>query len=285
MATTTANSSFWRRVGDAAHVINFLNALLFAFSVVRQPDWFDPEWRKDGFCVSNADKEFWTSHDLCLYVDCALAAVVGVFYLLLRTQPGMESANELVQFNILGVVGHGIGHATIAKAIRDGFVADGERTGWEMAQREPLQNVLSQSIPILVFWVLLLKAAMTKASYPTVFVSAVLASTAALFFPSRLNFTYVQTILFAAFDINEVMRPISEKGFEYGLYPLLLGIPLGVIGWAESTQCSSGIIDLGGHVIYDAYIPISMLIFYLTCWLRTNMVIRGKSVSSKQKSA
>lgn len=79
---------------------------------------------------------YWNSHDMCLYVDTIMAAVVGVLYFALKKSPGMDSgtlssvlcffdiswlesyslfsfvrtANMLVKGNILGILGHGIAH-------------------------------------------------------------------------------------------------------------------------------------------------------------------------------
>lgn len=41
---------------------------------------------------------------------------------------------------------------------------------------------------------------------------------------------------------------------------------IGVIAWIESTMCSKGVIDIGGHLIYDAYIPLASMAFYMIYW-------------------
>merc|ERR1711862_50632 len=58
----------------------------------------------------------------------------------------------------------------------------------------------------------------------------------------------------------------GEKTMEYGLFPLLVAAPLSLIGWIESTTCSWFAIHIGGHLIYDAYIPISIILYYQICW-------------------
>jgi hypothetical protein len=47
---------------------------------------------------------------------------------------------------------------------------------------------------------------------------------------------------------------------------VIVALSLSVVGWVESTMCSSTVIQIGGHLIYDSYIPISMLGCYLCCY-------------------
>jgi hypothetical protein len=62
----------------------------------------------------------------------------------------------------------------------------------------------------------------------------------------------------------ESTRPAaSEKDFSYALYPVLVGLPLSTfLGWLESTRSPAFVMDsylYGRDVVYDAFIPCSML--------------------------
>merc|ERR1712154_364990 len=76
-------------------------------------------WRRDGFCVSNPTTPYWTSHDLCLYADTIGTAICGLIYFLLHKEEGMKAANDLVFFNLLGILAHGFGHGGIGARMRD----------------------------------------------------------------------------------------------------------------------------------------------------------------------
>lgn len=80
---------------------------------------------------------------------------------------------------------------------------------------------------------------------------------------------YIPLLLSLIYLWNEYNNPV--KGFEYALFPLLVHIPLGAIGWLEGIQCSRWVIRVWGHLIYDVYIPLSMLLFYMICWVKASL--------------
>jgi hypothetical protein len=266
---TTMKPYSFSALGNAVHVASLVSALVFAFCTVHffQSDvLFDAEWRKQGFCVTHADTPYLTSHDLCLYLDTVLAILFGIVYLFLYKSPGMESANALVKFNIVGLLGHGIGHGLLAQAMRDGKMEpDG---AGPMDENTLTDNWVVHEAGLLIFWLSLLKSSMSELNMVYVFVFAQVAQAVSIsIVPLQLRFTYVQTVLFLAFSVNQLSRPKKSKDFEYALYPALVGLPLTVIGWLESTQCSSPLVQtFQGHVIYEAYIPISAMVFYFVCY-------------------
>merc|ERR1719215_259494 len=100
------------------------------------------------------------------------------------------------------------------------------------------------------------------------------------FFPSRFGFTYVQTVLLLLFSTNQLLLPAEEKGRSYALFGIIVSFPVSLVGWVESTQCSVFVKDyLYGHLVYDAYIPCSMLFWYL--WVFA--VNREKQDASAQR--
>jgi len=215
--------------GDLTHLALILNASVFAYAVImhNDSDLFDPLWQPEGFCVSNREVPYWNSHDLCLYFDTIFALLHGLVYLGLRNTPGMDPANELVKFNILGVLGHGLGHGAIAKGLRDGVqVADSSETGLDMMMdQSPLKAVMTLA-PYLVFWILLLKATMPTAKMPVILFMTVVSMIGNALIPQRFGFTYVQTVLLLAFSVNQLLRPLNEKGVAYALFPIIAGFPV-----------------------------------------------------------
>ena len=267
------NYTLW---GDTFYGLCLLNTVIYCISVMFYKDssFFDKTWAKDGFCVSNPTVPFWTSHDMCLYADVVLASICGIAYLLLRKKEGMEKANDLVFFNIFGIIAHGLGHGGIGAAMRDEssqqlmeddvsyFTAiSGDNKGFLDIGKDLF---LTEKIGFWVFWIFLLKASMRQTSMLQVIIPlSFLSYLGNLAVPPSFGFTYVQTVLLIAFCVNQLVRPKDDKGFEYFLYALIVSFPLGIVGWIESTMCSSTIIHYGGHLLYDAYIPISMFAFYL----------------------
>lgn len=272
---TTTN---WQKIGDLTHFFCLANTALFACAVVLYNETdlvFDPSWRQDGFCVSNKDIPFWNSHDLSLYADTVGAAVLGLLYFLLNDTPGMEIANEFVKVNTVGIFAHGVGHGTVSKAMRDDKAAtiSGDSTA-------PNDFQFAVFFPLFCFWIGLLKASMPKKSFKIITPMALIANVMLALLPPQYNFTFVQTVLVFAFSLDQVMRPVEDKTAQYALYPLIVGCPLSMIAWIETTQCSKFVMGLGGHLIYDGYIVISSIFFYLLCLQRC-----AKSKNTKIKSA
>ena len=77
------------------------------------------------------------------------------------------------------------------------------------------------------------------------------------------GFTYTQTVLMLSFSINQLGKAKDDKGFAYQSYATIVSIGVPLVGWLESTMCSSFVIYIGGHLIYDGFIAAATLVFYL----------------------
>jgi hypothetical protein len=287
-SSKSSTTAWW---GDVAHYATIFNTLLFAGTVAFYmnndaaskadsssnssilDNLLDPAWKNQGFCIAHADEPYFTSHDMCLYVDAAAALVLTGVYLALRNTKGLEHANPLLATGIPGILGHGMGHGALAYAVRAGTMndADSKKLGIDLLRGQGLTVAAAvlQQLPYLVFWLTLIKASLPNVKIVWVVLVAIVAQFLQLFVPTQFGFTYVQTVLMVAFSLNQLARPKSDKDFSYALYPAAVGFPLSMTGWMESTQCSNFVMDwLYGHVVYDAYIPCSMLLWYLTCYRR-----------------
>lgn len=260
----------WNKVGDFCNLLSICNAALFAVTVVFRGDLvFDPVWRQDGFCVSNKEVPFWNSHDLSLYIDIIGSIVLLVLYYAFKGTPGMGVAEEFVKMNILGVLGHGLAHGGIAKLIREDLSHNSPVNSTIITTTNDVNKdiKIGQIIVVSFFWISLLKGALpkqslTKTIIPMTVVTMILQSHV----PGQYDFTYVQTILLLSSSLSELLRPAEEKiTIQYGLFPMMVALPLGVVAWIESTQCSKFVLDIGGHLIYDGYIVVSLIGYFLTC--------------------
>jgi hypothetical protein len=274
----------WRQVGDIAHFLSIANTGLFAISVVKYShlEIFDQLlWRPDGFCVSNKESPYLNSHSLCFYVDTLSAILMTWIYFILRNKPGMEKANDFFKYGGLSTFGHGLAHFAIGSAALDNNNVDkreltlDNENGFELLAKAPLLVMVKGIFMMMFFWITLLKASTPKSSFKMIVPLALISAIFGLQVPPQFGFTFTQTVLLLTFSCGEIMRPREEKNFlEYGLYPIVVGLPLLIIAWLESTQCSNFMVKLGGHLVYDAFIAISMTLFYLICWKHNQVVLK-----------
>jgi hypothetical protein len=141
---TTTTTDMYVKAGNIFHAFNLVNVLAYAAMVItfgkknendndptqaqnqNNNQWFDEAWLSQGFCISNPDVPFWSSHDLCLYMDTILAVAIGVIYLGLRNCRGgstsqlqkMQQANDMMKWQAFSVLGHGLAHGAMAAKIR-----------------------------------------------------------------------------------------------------------------------------------------------------------------------
>jgi hypothetical protein len=285
--TSSSSSSYFTSLGDSVHAATLVSTLAFTYMAGRfmnddANDFFDASWKRDGFCVAHGEVQYWNSHDVCLYVDVAMAAVLGLVYLALHNTPGMEAANTLLFSNIPGILGHGIGHGVVGQKIRELGMADASAAQRDGFLANQTNMELAQGLGFfLVFWAGLLKASMFNIQTKYLIPCVLLAIIGNTLVPGNFGFTYVQTILMVAFSMNQLWRPASEKDYFYATYPLFVGFPLTLVGWMESTQCSKFVKDyMYGHVVYDAYIPIATLTWYLVSYAH----VQGISVRKGGKT-
>ena len=272
---------FHSNLGDGLHVVTLFSTATFAYYVVRNfsndQDWLlDPEWKRFGFCIANPDVPFWTTHDLCLYVDLVATAVLSSLYMGNRKRPGMERANEIMLTGLVGQLVHGISHGGLGYFLRNGVVSEDNIT---LVEYEVVRGLgMHYLLPQIVFWFLILWASLPNVEASFILPLSLVVRSAGAYLPGTLAFTYVQTVLMLAFSGNQLARPRNEKDFHYTMHPIFLGIPLSLVGWLESSQCSSFVKDrFYGHLVYDAMIPFGTLLWYLLCIGRVKSIAEATS--------
>ena len=283
MSKPSSKNHIYATVGDAGHVVSAVSALVFAGAVIRYAGsdnnpaatttvLFDPQWQADGFCVAGQPDSAWgTSHDVCFYVDVALALLLGLCYLLLKSTKGLEGANKYIAASVFGIVAHGIGHASIARLLRqhggDFGSAVAELRLHTKLQNKPWLDIVAVQFPMLIFWGGVIWGSMPQSKTVYIVAVIVLAQLGLNLMPVHLAFTYVQTVLVVCFSLNQTNVNDSDKDFSYALHPFVIEIPTTLVGWIESTQCSSFVRStFYGHVIYDGYIAVSVIVWYLMCY-------------------
>mmetsp|Transcript_21391 Transcript_21391/g.46448 ORF Transcript_21391/g.46448 Transcript_21391/m.46448 type:complete len:277 (-) Transcript_21391:196-1026(-) len=275
-----------RKLGNACHAISSASILAYTaatFSFAKPGSaFFDEEWVKHGFCVIQQDIPYWNSHDLCLYFDVILVTVGLLVYGSLRGMPTpeMKYADEMMLFNLLGHLGHGVAHGFIGATFRSGdYVGAQHITGMEqlLAMKEDQMKILTHVCIGIFFWVGLLKGVVPKVSTGKVSISAVVVYIGGLFVTDVLGFAYVQAVIAVAFASTQLMLPREEKHFAYAAFALI-SVPLSIIPWVESTACQDFASKFGGHLIYDMAIPTLLTAAYYFSW-------RHYSVQKKDKQA
>lgn len=296
----TSSTSYYSWIGNVGYALTIVVGLLFAAAVVRYIDddkqtLFDNAWRKDGFCVTAADIPYWSSHDVCLYVDVLLALVTGILYYAFRNVTALKHPNTILATNVFGILGHGSAHGLLGYLLRSNTVSNSTESSSNDSATQQTQLLanfsLEKAMPYLIlmfFWITLLKAVMPYVKWNIIILGAVLSVVGNILVPPQLGFTYVQTVLLVAFAVNQLLRPMIEKDFHYAVYAWVVGLPLLAVGWMESTQCTAFVQSyLYGHVVYDAFIPLSIMVWYGLCVFHyrdtQGWVIQQGQVVTKEK--
>mmetsp|Transcript_16197 Transcript_16197/g.48999 ORF Transcript_16197/g.48999 Transcript_16197/m.48999 type:complete len:275 (-) Transcript_16197:322-1146(-) len=237
-------------VGDVANGVVLANSGLFAAvfvaHAVGKANLFSESFQREGFCVKNSGDAYWSSHALSFYADCVGAAVI-LCLLLVTKLP--KSAAKPLWVNVPGILAHGAAHMALSFA-----AASGEKTA-NAASGSPKDLLV-----LVAFWVGLLKAADPDQGYVRLVLHSLLQTAIVVVIPAQYGFTYVQTVLLVANSVAALCR--SDKDVFYDLFGVLVSVPIGFVAWFESFACDKGFKDLGGHLFYDATIPVSILFYY-----------------------
>lgn len=264
------------QVGDisnaiaAASVFAYTIATFLYASTESKVSLFDDRWIQYGFCVTQPLVPYWNSHDLCFYFDTILV-IIGLFiynsHKGLRS-PGddMKTADELMFFNLLGHFGHGVAHASIAAKFRSGEIDDGNESFIEKYQNGEDDGMIAQFLLIgFGFWVGILKGVVPTVPIRTCVIMAIPILLGSLLVKANLGFAYVQAVITVVFVSTQLTLPKEKKSFVYAAFAVSF-IPVALIPWVESMACDSIASKLGGHLIFDVSIPLSLYASYLASW-------------------
>lgn len=266
----TMKAANYASTGDVLYVLTMVLSLSLAVCVVlygsdSNQRLFDKDWIKNGFCVSNFDVPYLNSHDTSFYSDVITASVMLCLYSMWRKEPHMKGINTSnIVVTALSTLGHGCGHGFAAYAMRQIALQ-------EKDEAETVEDLKSWPLFVLfalIFWVPLLKASCNRMSWLQIVPCALVAQYGTATIPPQFGFTYTQTVLFLAHAINELTRPPREKGWEYAVYPMMVSVPVAIMGWVEPLACTAFYKGIGGHFWYDTTIGIGIVSFYITSFLQ-----------------
>lgn len=266
------------RLGDAAHTFILANTIAFMAAVIMQAlgvvDCFAASWSADGFCIAHKEDTVdlfgflmpLSSHALCFYSDTAFALLLFLLSRHQKNEPSMKPVADAAP----GILGHGAAHL--------GLWSLGEPSSNGppiFAPHHSLATLAALVAGVSVFFYLLFRT-FSLSTRAIVVQSIIHGAATALVVPPRFGFTYVQTALMLIYSVAELWRPLSEKDAYYAAYALMVGVPVGFVGWIESLGCDAFIRSVGGHVVYDTSISLSICAYYF--------IARGKLLDSEPKS-
>lgn len=251
---------------------------------------FDPHWLEYGFCMPHPEIPHYSTHEQCGYF-MILMSILGFLLLSILKDPRSTTANakERVHWALIGALGHAAGHIILAITKRHGLLPD---NGNVSAMDEFLSDnctwiTYAKHIPsYFLFYIPLVKTYMYNVSstsrqgHGTNFTNGgmfLLASVSflmmvgAMQFPLKFGFSYVLIVLFAGQSIDQlVFLPREDKDnalLEYMLWPMVTLLPNFWISVMESQWCttSGSVFGKHGHLIFDGYMVISYIVYYIYC--------------------
>jgi hypothetical protein len=294
MSSSTTTSNRYVHIGNVANVVVLALSLLYTLMIIHATHddrdestksnnatrftFVDDDWKKDGFCIQNKDVPYFSSFDTCLYVDVIFSTILGIIYVRWKDIPSMKISSDIVPMVIMGTLGHGIAHGAMAVKFRDGSYYEEQQE-----QQQEVPPMWQLFLFCMLFWFPLLKASMPKIHSSIVTILSLVVTYGPLvigggMMKKQLGFAYVQTVLSIAFHVSQLILPTKEKcQREYMTLPIAAMLPV-LTSWNEALFCSSYFKSLGGHVLYDASIVISYILYYADCY-RVNVFNQKKQKS------
>lgn len=252
------------------HAINlFVSAHTLAFAALVVLDalgvatWTSASFHERGFCVSNADDVHANSHALCFYVDCVGAWIVA--RLVQRHADVRGVAGSALEHAAPGIAMHGVAHWALARGVLpDGRESPSLARAWlDGDDAMPSAAAVALRYGLVVVFFTLLLVSIPGAVPRTVRTRAATHAGVLVFLaPPSLGFAYVQAALSAEAVVSDVRRGARGEDDEaYALQALLVHLPTSLLAWIEAGLCDVGYRQVGGHVWYDASIPLGMLAY------------------------
>lgn len=199
----------------------------------------------------------------------------GIIRSLNDTSGKMRCAKKRVTWAFFGAIGHGFGHIILAITKRNGLLPSGEVSAMdEFLSPDSSFVTFAKHVPgYFIFQIPLVKSYMYNVSNHHVASFAFLMMIGAMQLPLKFGFSYTLIVLFAGQSLDQLFLPKTEKGFEYMLWPMLTLLPNFCISVMESTLCTESLaFKTHGHLIFDGYMALSYIIYYLVCWFWNNYI-------------
>ena len=251
------------RIGDTIHGVVLLSQFLFLYAMY-SGRFFSQSFIDDGFCVANKGTFWYQSHALAFYSDTLFSGILYYMYQTIQVHDDPAMNTKLLQpvkENIVAVFFHGLGHLNLA------FNSDAlSHKPPMLAIENPIKKHVS-GVVLFVFWYALIKAAYSHGGNHLRWATNSLIHTVVLGWaiPMNHSFTYVQTTLMLIASMSELNIP--DKDTYYDIKAALVHLPLTIVGWIESIYCDSFVKRIGGHLIYDTTIPLSVISYHYVIYM------------------
>jgi len=265
VATIKDSTPNKRFIGDVVNGLVVVNTLVYIGFIAAQANGFgvefSPSFAQDGFCVSNKDGPvLMQSHALCFYEDTIFAILVWVLVNIIGKNMIPETDVALMTRYAFSTFVHGCAHLSLAYRDYAADPSDGTPTATWTPNFKPLRVGT-----LLMFWSAFMSVLNPEHSLNKKIMQSLFWTTVHLFVPRLYAFTFVHCVLVMVFSIKNMQE--KEVDRFYNLRVPLLNIPNSIIAWMEAFACEKYLQPYGGHAIYDAFIPITMIayIFVLFC--------------------
>ena len=269
------------RTGDIAHAFIILNTTVFLAAVllhaVGMLNVFSEAFQAQGFCIANFTAAV-SSHELSFYSDTVFASAIFLLSRPYKSEPSMKPVIRAVP----GILGHGVAHYHIGYHGRGRSV--GAADGPQILSDTPPTTLAQGVVVVSIFFFLLFRASDGMSTRATAAQAVIHGAVTVLLVPPRFGFTYVQTALLLVFSLVELARAGEEKDVYWDAYAVLVGLPVGFVAWAEALTCEHGYRSLGGHVIYDTSISLSVLCYFI-CVRSGVLAARAATDAERTKQA
>ena len=246
-----------RLIGDLVNWLVVVNTLVYIGVIVAHANGFgiefSPSYAQDGFCVSNKDRSvLLQSHALCFYEDTIFAILVWYLVNVIGKDMLPEADVTLMTRLAFATFVHGAAHLSVA--YRD-YTADPEDiVGKDGNILKPLRV-----ITLFVFWSTFMWVIHPEHTSSKTLLRGVFWTTVGLFVPRLYGFTFTHSALVMEFCIKTMQ--VKEVDPFYNIRIPLLNIPNSILAWMEIFACEKFLQPYGGHAIYDAFIPITMIAY------------------------
>ena len=137
-----------------------------------------------------------------------------------------------------------------------------------------MQKLILKVSVLVIFWYGFFRT-LTQSNTLNIGLTAVHTIVLGFFVPGNFGFTYVQTALMCSFVSVDLF--MKGKDSSYDVWSWLVNLPVVLVGWLEAVTCTSFLIYYGGHLWYDAIIPISIT-GYAVWEISRKLDVKGKKV-------
>ena len=305
--TSIRKSMSYRLVGNTAHAVNILVVFFYGQMTIfseknssGQIQVLDSRWLEEGFCIpenSNVEDMHLDSGLILSLISFAFIAFLywtnlkevqivddeNIDSVNSEKDNEMEKVFKYVVVAMVGVVGHAFGHFLIFESIRAGMYPDGDTVGMMDMKNDSIFLVMRKTIPgYLLFWVPLIKSYMQNTSWTVSLLLAKLAMFMSLQNPIKFGFAFAQCFFFLCLSIDQLVFVQKEdKGLAFAVYPFVTVLPNLLISCIEAKTCSTlPLMKAAGHVLYDAYMGCSYVLFYVICKILNERIAKKIKIKS-----